>query len=272
VTAASSGVPAASVQTEGMWWDAVDAESGTGINFTHQGDVIFATWFTYDPNGNAWWLSMTANKTSSNPETYSGPLIETHGPPFSAIPFDPAQVSRNAVGTGTLTFDDLNHGSFASNVKGMPQTKPIARLAFDALPRCVYSTQPNFDAATNYQGLWAVVGNAESGWGLNLTHQGDTLFGSWYTYGADGSAIWLSVTFVKTASGVYGGQLIRTTGPAFGTHPFNSASVTRAVVGTATLAFTTGNAATFNYTVDGVTQSKRIARFLFAPPAGTLCQ
>ena len=24
------------------------AESGWGINFAHQGDVVFATWFTYD--------------------------------------------------------------------------------------------------------------------------------------------------------------------------------------------------------------------------------
>lgn len=31
------------------------AESGWGVNFTHQGDTIFATWFTYD-DGTPLWL------------------------------------------------------------------------------------------------------------------------------------------------------------------------------------------------------------------------
>jgi len=37
------------------------------------------------------------------------------------------------------------------------------------------------------------------------------------------------------------------------------------------LAFANGNAATFTYTVNGVTQSKQITRQLFSPPAGTVC-
>jgi hypothetical protein len=106
---------------------------------------------------------------------------------------------------------------------------------------------------------------------LNLTHQGDTMFGTWYTYSVDGSPLWLSVTFVKTAPGLYSGQLIRTTGPPYGTVPFDSGSVTRTVVGSAMLTFTGGNAARFDYTVDNVTQSKQLTRFLFSPPAGTLC-
>ena len=37
---------------QGLWWNAPAAsESGWGINFAHQGDVIFATWFTYDLTG-----------------------------------------------------------------------------------------------------------------------------------------------------------------------------------------------------------------------------
>jgi len=35
--------------------------------------------------------------------------------------------------------------------------------------------------------------------------------------------------------------------------------------------FANGNGATFAYTVNGVTQSKAIARQVFAPP-GTVCQ
>ncbi|MET0683613.1 MAG: S8 family serine peptidase, partial [Casimicrobiaceae bacterium] len=40
---------------QGMWWNApAGSEAGWGINFAHQGEVIFATWFTHDLNGKAW--------------------------------------------------------------------------------------------------------------------------------------------------------------------------------------------------------------------------
>ncbi|MGE5090318.1 MAG: S8 family peptidase, partial [Candidatus Levyibacteriota bacterium] len=64
VRAAAALQPAAP-NYEGLWWAApAGSESGWGINFAHQGDVIFATWFTYDATGKAWWLSMTALKTA----------------------------------------------------------------------------------------------------------------------------------------------------------------------------------------------------------------
>ena len=43
----------------------------------------------------------------------------------------------------------------------------------------------DFAAATNYQDLWWVANGAESGWGVNLAHQGDNLFASWFTYDTD---------------------------------------------------------------------------------------
>ena len=43
------------------------------------------------------------------------------------------------------------------------------------------------------------------------------------------------------------------------------------MAGTATFTFANGNAATFAYTMDGVTQTKAITRQLFSPPAGTRC-
>jgi hypothetical protein len=77
-------------------------ESGWGINFAQQGSVIFASWFAYDVNGKSWWLSMTANKTGSSPDTYRG----------STVPFNPSLVTRTLVGSGTLTFNDVNRGGF----------------------------------------------------------------------------------------------------------------------------------------------------------------
>jgi hypothetical protein len=49
------------------------SEAGWGINFAHQGGTIFASWFTYDLTGKAWWLVMSANQTG--PNSYSGTLF-----------------------------------------------------------------------------------------------------------------------------------------------------------------------------------------------------
>jgi hypothetical protein len=44
-TGTSTSVPP--VNYQGLWWKSpAGSESGWGINFAHQGDVIFATWFT----------------------------------------------------------------------------------------------------------------------------------------------------------------------------------------------------------------------------------
>jgi serine protease len=269
----SNGASTTPIAVEGLWWNSpANSESGWGINIAQQGNVIFATWFTYDLAGKAWWLSMTATQTGSNPDVYSGPLLQTHGPAFSSVPFDPTQVTRTPVGSGTLTFSDLNGGSFSYVVNGTQQTKTITRQVFGALPTCVYQAQPDFASATNYQDLWWVASGAESGWGINLTHQGDTIFATWFTYDTDGTPLWFSVTAAKTASGVYSGSLIRTAGPPFSATPFDPTLVTRTTVGTATLTFANGGAATFAYTVNTVTQTKQIVRQLFAPPAGTVCQ
>jgi len=272
VAAAATGTPPASVQASGLWWDLADAESGWGINVAHQGDLLFVTWYTYDASGKAWWLSATAAKTTSSPDTFVGELIATRGPAFGAVPFDPARVTRTVVGSVTLRFADLNTASFTYTAYGATRTKSIARFPFGPLPICTYGPHPDFAQATNYQDLWWVAGGGESGWGINLTHQGDIVFGSWFTYDTEGWPLWLSFTAVKQAPGVYSGQLIRTTGPPFGTLPFDSAQVVRTVVGTGTFTFANGNAATFAFDVNGVAQTKAITRYLFAPPAGTLCQ
>src|SRR3954469_24052414 len=40
-----------------------------------------------------------------------------------------------------------------------------------------------------YQGLW--WNPAESGWGLNTTHQGNILFATLFVYAGDGQPLWL---------------------------------------------------------------------------------
>jgi len=255
---------------EGLWWNApAGSESGWGLNLAHQGDVIFATWFTYDVSGKAWWLSMTAIRTA--PNVFSGTLYQTHGPAFNAVPFTPSAVVANPVGNGTLTFSDADNGSFAYTVNGTSQTKTITREVFGTLPTCSFGAQSDLSAATNYQDLWwASPAGAESGWGVNFTQQGDIIFATWFTYDLDGSPLWLSATTHKGAAGVYTGTLSRTTGPAFSAVPFDPARIGVTPVGTLTLTFTDGTTGTFAYTVNGVAQTKAITREVFRAP-GTVC-
>jgi len=256
---------------EGLWWnDPAGSESGWGINLAHQANTIFLTWFTYDLNGKAWWLTMAAQPTAAG--VYEGTLFTQTGPPFNAVPFAPKQVRSTAVGTGTLAFTDTATAKFTYTVNGVTQTKNIARQVFGPPPTCTFGLQPDLTLAYNYQDLWwAAPAGAEAGWGVNLTHQGDTIFATWFTYDLDGSPLWLSVTAFRTDAATYGGTLYRTRGPAFSAVPFLPAAIVATSVGTATFVFTDGNTGTFAYTVGDVTQTKSITREIFAAP-GTVCQ
>ncbi|MFZ3322000.1 MAG: hypothetical protein WA190_06475 [Usitatibacter sp.] len=259
---------AATVNVQGLWWNApAGSESGWGINLTQQGDTLFATWFTYDSDGSGLWLVMpNGAKTASN--TYTGPLYRTTGPAFSASPWLAAGVASTAVGTATFTFIDANTGTFAYAVNGFSQTKSIVRELFftTAAPVCSEGTTPG----QNYQGLWWNAN--ESGWGVNLTHQADTLFATWFTYDASGKGLWLVMSNgAKTAPGSYTGALYRTTGPAYNV-PFNSSPVVPTQVGTATFTFSDPGNGTFTYSVNGTSQSKSITRQIFFTAASaTAC-
>jgi len=262
---------------QGLWFN--PGESGWGINFAHQGDVIFASWFTYDLTGKGTWLVMTASKTG--PNTYSGQLFQGTGPAFDAVPFPPLGSPGGATvsglgGSGTVTFTDANNATFAYTVAGISQTKAITRQLFGPQPVCTFGAQANLALATNYTDLWwATPPGSEAGWGINLTHQGDIIFASWFTFDHDRTPLWLVVQVNKTAPGVYAGtQVYRLTGPAFNAVPFPAIGApggpTGAIVGTASFSFSDGNSAAFTYTVNGVTQTKAITREVFTSP-GTVC-
>jgi hypothetical protein len=271
VRAAAATSGAAVPNYEGPWWRSpAGSESGWGLNLTHQGEVIVATWFTYDNDGKPWWLLMPADAITTN--VYSGTLYETHGPPYSATPFNPDVVTSRAVGTGTLTFIDENNGTFSYTVNGVQQTKPITREIFGPLPKCTFGSVTPLAEATNFQDMWwAAPAGVESGWGVNFSQQGDILVATWFTYDVDGSPLWLLAPTFKISNAVFAGTLYRTTGPAFDALPFNPNQVIATPVGTLTVSFTNGNAGTFAYVINGIAQSKPITRAIFRAP-GTLCQ
>jgi hypothetical protein len=260
-------VASAQAQTtshQGIWWASpAGSESGWGINFTHQGDVIFATWFTYDTQGRPLWLVATMHQQAGT-ATFSGDLMQTTGPAFSATPFDPAKITKSKVGTMSVTFQDPASATLTYSIGLIAQTKAITPQAFRSLPSCQLSSVAILASATNYQGLWwAAPAGSESGWGINFAHQEDVIFATWFTYGDDGEPLWIVATLARQPDGSFAGDLVRTSGPAFNSVPFNPALVQKAKAGTAALRFTSGNSGTFTYSVSGVTQTKNITPQVF---------
>jgi YVTN family beta-propeller protein len=261
-------VTAPSINVQGLWWRST--ESGWGVNLAHQGDKVFATWFTYDAAGNGLWLVMSNGEHQGN-NTYTGALHRTTGPAFSA-PFDPARVTYTQVGNATFSFSDANNGTLSATVNGVNVVKPITRLVFGSpVPTCAAGGAAG--AQPNYQDLWwKSPAASESGWGVNIAHQGDTLFATWYTYGADGQPLWLSASnLARTGNATYSGMLTRSWGPPFNAAPWDPAKVTRMAAGNVTFAFSDASNGTMTYTLEGVTQSKPITRIAFASPA-TVCR
>jgi hypothetical protein len=115
--------------------------------------------------------------------------------------------------------------------------------------------------STDYTDLWLVP--AEAGWGLNLIHQGDTIFASLYVYGGDTLPRWYFASSLTGTGNSFSGTLYRAQGTSFGS-PWNPAQFSGAIsVGTMTLNFPTQAAGTLQYTVDGVAVTKNISRFAF---------
>jgi len=264
ITASLDVVPAPlNNNYQGLWWDL--AEPGWGVNLAHQGDQIYLTWYTYEETGRALWLSMLASKTDQ--DVYTGNILGFRGPPLASQLYTPPPTS-NVAGSGTLTFSDANHGTFSYTVNSITQTKSITQFVFGSQPVCTFGPAPDFAAATNYQDLWWNA--AESGWGINLAHQGSQVYATWYTYDTDGSPLWLASLMSPSGPGMYTGSLLRFTGPAFSAVPFAPPPAVT-TVGNATLTFANGNSGTWSYTVGATSGNKPLTRFLFAAPAGTLC-
>ena len=93
-------------------------------------------------------------------------------------------------------------------------------------------------AAANYQGLW--WNPAESGWGINLAHQGDAVYLTWYTYDAAGKASWLAMYATKTAAASYAGDIVEVHGSPYDVVPYDPSRKLVAVVGSGFVGFAIG--------------------------------
>jgi len=254
---------------QGMWWGG-EGESGWGLDLSHQGNTLFATWFTYDGDGQPMWLAMS-NGWRNGDNSYTGDLYRMSGPPLGTA-FDAAKVKATKVGAATVSFVDAQNGNFTAQVNGVQFFRKISR--FNYTPQGSKCTTGGVAGpSTNYQDLWwRSPAGSESGWGIFLTHQGDTLFLAWFTYGGDGRPTWLVASNVaKSASGSYTGTVFRAVGPPFSASPWDAKQVKLAPAGSVTLTFSDPDNATLAYTVDTQSASKSLTRFAFSTPK-TVCQ
>ena len=102
---------------------------------------------------------------------------------------------------------------------------------------------------------------AESGWGLNLIHQGDTLFGTLFVYGPDNQPKWYVASSLVGGPEAYTGTLRECAGSWFG-GPFDAGAVTCRDVGPMRVE-PSGAGAVIDYSVDGVSVTKQVRRFSF---------
>jgi alpha-tubulin suppressor-like RCC1 family protein len=256
LTGVGGGVSA--VNYTSLWWN--PAESGWGVNLNHQDNLIFATIFTYAADRQPLWL--VASDAAEQPDgSYVGTLYRATGPPFNAVPWSAANVLP--VGQVTLRFAGASAGTMTYSFNGTTVTKSIQRQVFSSpVPTCTFGTGTRA-TETNYQDLW--WNPAESGWGINLTHQGELLFATLFTYTSAGRDGWFVASDLRRqADGSFTGALYTITGPPFNAVPWGPVAVTQ--VGTMTLRFASGNAATLTYSVQATQVVKSIVRQVFDNP------
>jgi hypothetical protein len=251
-----------------LWYAApAESESGWGINVAQQGDVAFATLFTYDTNGAPMWLVMSKGERQGGGDTFSGPLYRATGSPFNQS-FSSSATKLVQVGTMTLSFAGESSGTLSYSVNGVAVTKSITKELFapTGAAKCAPTTGGRGSAA-NYTDLWyAAPAESESGWGINLTQQGSVMFATLFAYDTNGQGMWLVMSAgQRQADGSFSGALYQTHGNgAFNAQPWPGVTVTQ--VGTMTLRFDNGENATLSYTVNGTSVTKAITRQVFSTP------
>jgi hypothetical protein len=260
-TSTEGGNPAATNYT-GLWWNRL--ESGWGVNFSHQGNLLFATLFTYDQEGTPMWLVMSSGQLQTDGRTFSGDLYATRGPAFNAIPFSPSDVHVERVGSMSVAFANATSAVLAYNVSGVGVTKAIEPQVYGTRrATCRPSTAGTRAGLTNYQDLW--WNPLESGWGINITHQDDTIFATLFDYDLSGHGAWYVMSAgVRLADGSYTGDLYRTAGSGFASVPFSLGNVTQ--VGSMQLRFQDGVTGVLAYSINGAAVTKTIVRQVFAAP------
>jgi hypothetical protein len=272
-----SAMPATVVQAQtanqvGFWYK--PSEPGWGVSIQQQGARTFAVWFTYDADKKPIWHTLDCAFVSN---VCAGDLYTGRGTPFAQIT---AGANATALKTGTGSLTQLASGkmNLSYTVGATTQSKVDLEaqnfVAATDIPLCTLQTGSRA-TATNYTDHWW-GGSALSGWGVQISHQGSTVFFGWYSYNDQGTATWnTGIGQADTAnSSRFSGTLYHVpVGVAF-SDTFTTAQPSSSPIGTFNLNFTNGESGAFTYTLPsyGVTnRSLPLERFAIAGGATNLC-
>ena len=113
--------------------------------------------------------------------------------------------------------------------------------------------------STDYTDMW--WNPEESGWGVNVVQQRDTLFVTLFVYDAQTNPAWyVGPAAAFQGAGRFTGPLYATKGPWFAGGRFDSAQVTTNAIGDVTFEFTDHNHATLTYRVGGYVVTRVVTR------------
>ena len=97
---------------------------------------------------------------------------------------------------------------------------------------------------------------------MQLVQRGNVIFATLFVYDPVDNPTWYVATLQYAGNGTWAGDLYATTGPYFGTVPFNPLNVIATKVGTMTWNGQFVESGTVTYTVNGVTVVKNVVREL----------
>lgn len=249
---ALSSAASSSTSLTGLWWN--PNESGWGMSLTQQGTTVFVAWYTYDSNGKPVWYVMSSCPVVGNGCT--GDIYDVKGGTPLELPWNGSGKVVTKAGTGTLAFTDNDTGTFNYSVNGASGTRNITRQMF-----ATGTSQP----ATDYSALW--WNENESGWGVAITQQYETIFATLYSYDASGNPVWYVASNCPLSGNGCTGELYQVSGGSAPTAAW-SANLAVTKVGTVSFALNDSCTGTMTYTINGVTTTKAITNQL---PAANQC-
>lgn len=234
-----------------LWWSGM-AETGWGMSVIQHRDMLFAVIYAYDDAGKPIWYVIPGGAWNEARTAFTGAVYIPRGSPF----FD-YDVSRfdvgDPAGSATITFSGPNNARLEYVINGVSGHKAITRLDFGPAATAL---------RTGLGDLWW-GGIEQNGWGIAVLQQSNTLFSTWYTYDADGAPIWFVMPggYWKNAN-TYAGAIYRTVGSPWLGKVYDASKLQTIPVGGFEIRFS-GEAATFDYMIDGRSGSLPLERLAF---------
>jgi hypothetical protein len=126
----TSSSRAGATSYQDLWWD--PADPGWGLGLAQQGDVLFATLFTFDAQGRDAWL-VASSVTRQDGAAFAGDLYRTS----LAAAGSTKGVKVATAGSIALAFADGEHATATFSIDGRSETHSLVRQVFGpSAPLC----------------------------------------------------------------------------------------------------------------------------------------